>query len=156
MGEKRAVPERRLPFVKTDLEEIAAYGAVFGACLSLHLEVRRIAGQARVKAKGGWVSLDRISLERVGLANRFARYRAVQRLQALGWLEVRGDAGSKLEYRVPPNWVKAEGRGDRSGDPKEGEKALIELLADPTDATRQTGSTIASPPSMILPDGKGP
>jgi hypothetical protein len=106
VGEKRSVPERRLPFVTTDLEEIAAYGAVFGACLSLHLEVRRIAGQARVKAKGGWVSLDRISLERVGLANRFARYRAVQRLQALGWLEVRGDAGSKLEYRVPPNWAK--------------------------------------------------
>lgn len=104
--ERRSTPERRLPFVKTDLEEIAAYARFPGAHVAFHMEVRRVAGQTRIKARGGWLSLDRISWERVHLTDRSARCRAVNRTRSLGWLEIRGKAGSKLEYRVPPDWAR--------------------------------------------------
>lgn len=53
------------------------------------------------------MSLNQETLREAGLTDRFVRHRAVKRLLARGWLEVRGTntPGRKLEYRLNPNWA---------------------------------------------------
>jgi hypothetical protein len=54
------------------------------------------------------VSLNRETLEAIDLVDKDARYRAVKRLRAWGWLQVRGSStsGRKLEYRLNFDWAK--------------------------------------------------
>jgi hypothetical protein len=76
----------------------------------LHLEMLRLSGLRWVKRRDGWVSLNQETLEAIELVDKDIRYRAVKRLRAWGWLEVRGaiTSGRKLEYRLNSNWTKPE------------------------------------------------
>jgi hypothetical protein len=114
--------------VVINADELAAFGREFHPASALHLEMMRLSGLRWVVKRDGWVSPNRESLEAIGLVDKRARHRAVKRLVACRFLEVRstGTGGRKLEYRLRPDWarpsaevidlktVKPLGRGKRS------------------------------------------
>jgi hypothetical protein len=88
-----------------DKEEIAALGRAFGAPLALHLELIRLSGTLWVQRREGWLPFDRETRVALGLAARSTCSRAVNRLVDLGFIEVRGMPGSRLDYRLNPRWA---------------------------------------------------
>jgi hypothetical protein len=104
----RTAAQAKLPFVKVDIEAIAAIARLFDPTLALVLEIQRLAGLRRVQRHDGWLALTQELLERVALTDGDRRYRAVRRLVRLGVLEIRrlNTYGNKVEYRVNPNWTK--------------------------------------------------
>jgi hypothetical protein len=74
----------------------------------LHLEMMRLSGTRWAKRRGGWISLNEETLTAIDLTDKSTRYRAVRRLLTLGWLELRGAAGRKPEYRLNPDWAESK------------------------------------------------
>jgi hypothetical protein len=81
---------------------------MFDPTVALLMEIQRLSGLRRIKARDGWISLTQELLERTGLIIRGRRHRALKRLMDTGSLELRrlNTYGNKVEYRLNPNWAK--------------------------------------------------
>jgi hypothetical protein len=96
-------------FARMGPEEIEAFGRIHGAAVALHLQLIRLSGTHWARQRDGWVPFNREVLENIGLSDKRARHRAVQRLLSLGCIEIRsvaGVAGRRLEYRLNLHWAK--------------------------------------------------
>jgi hypothetical protein len=103
---------RRQGFARVSSDEIAILGVAFGPSVALLLEMIRLSGTRWVKRRGGWLSFDREARTTLGLTERSTCSKAVKRLCALGFMEVRGTPGSRLEYRLNPNWAETQSQDD--------------------------------------------
>ena len=80
--------------------------SVFGPAWALFMELIRQDNLPSVKREGGWVRLSDDSLRILGLSNRNARHRAVQRLVDLGYAEIKAVGRHRLQYRLNSDWAK--------------------------------------------------
>lgn len=94
------------PFAKVYLDWFPAVGRTASPSTVLLLEMLRRARLKSVRRNDGWLTLNEKVLTKLGLANKDVRYRAVQRLVALDYLEVRHKGQTRLEYRLVPEWFK--------------------------------------------------
>jgi hypothetical protein len=92
-------------FARIGAEEALAIGRLSLAA-TLLLDIIRLSGTRWVRQRDGWLLLNEATLNELGLIDKRARCRTVKRLVVLGFIEVRGNPGGRLEYRLKADWAK--------------------------------------------------
>ena len=99
---------RHKAFVMVPRDRFSALGRLADPAFVLFLELLRLSGLDRVRRAGGWISLTDRQRTEIGLSEKSAHSRAVQRLIALTFIQTRRDGQHRLQYRVRPGWYVAK------------------------------------------------
>jgi hypothetical protein len=88
------------------VEGAAVFGRLYDPSAALLLAVVQWSGTRWVRQREGWLVFDRATRLALGLADRLSHCRAAKKLVSAGMIEIRNTPGSRLEYRLNPDWAK--------------------------------------------------
>ena len=99
-------PVRRSGHARIEAEGVAAFGRLYGPSAALLLAIVQWSGTRWVRQREGWMFFDRATRSALGITNRLSHCRADKKLVNAGMIEIRNTPGSRLEYRLSPDWAK--------------------------------------------------